>query len=347
MCNGNDLRDDPAPVSACTAPAFHAATPEPVPQGDGMSPLAALDEDVSIRAASAARPPLVLIVAEHEWSVLSLESILAPAGFAVLRAHSGRQALERATAAAPDIIFLEAVLPDLDGVQVCRALRSHPRIPASTPILMVHSGEVSRQQHLGALRAGAWDLVRFPLDAEELLLRVESFVKAKFDADRARTESLVDPSTGLYSLRGILQRAQEIGAQAARYQRPLACLVLSLPPEPDPEPLAGALDALAATLRGTNRLSDVVGRMSEHDFVILAPDTDAEGARRLAERLVDALGRGQAQVGCYAVPNFHDAAIEPIQMLVRASQALRASRSGETPATVRFFEQLAQSPPAN
>jgi PleD family two-component response regulator len=316
-----------------------------------MSPLTALDDDVNARAATSARPPLVLLVAEHEWSIMSLESILAPAGFAVLRAHSGRQALERATAAAPDIIFLEAVLPDMDGVQVCRALRAHPRIPASTPILMVHSGEVTRQQHLGALRAGAWDLVRLPLDAEELLLRVESFVKAKFDADRARTESLVDQSTGLYSLRGILQRAQEIGAQAARYRRPLACLVVSLPPQPppdpEPEPLASALETLAATLRGTNRLSDAVGRMSEHDFVILAPDTDADGARRLAERLLDALGRGHAQVGCYAVSNFHDAAIEPIQMLVRASQALRASRSGETPATVRFFEQLAQNPPVN
>ncbi len=71
--------------------------------------------------------PLVLIANDQEWSARSLESILAPNGYAVVRAYTGHQALERVRTSEPDLIILDAQMPDMHGFEVCRTLRSDPR----------------------------------------------------------------------------------------------------------------------------------------------------------------------------------------------------------------------------
>ncbi len=79
-------------------------------------------------------PPLVVIANGEELHTRTLESILGPHGFAVLRAYTGKQALDRCRSAHPDIIIVDSELPDMDGLAVCRALRDDPAISASTPI---------------------------------------------------------------------------------------------------------------------------------------------------------------------------------------------------------------------
>lgn len=292
-----------------------------------------------------ARPPVALVVSEHEWSTLSLESVLGPSGYAVLRAFNGRQALERVQTISPDVVFIDSRLPDMDGAQLCRVLRQHRTVSLSAPIILVTSEQVSRQQQLGALRAGAWEYIRLPMDAEQLLLRLESYLRAKFDADRAREDSLLDQSTGLYSMRGLLRRARELASEATRYGRPLACIVVSPDLERPAEEAAaaeeeslGIVEHLAAVFRATNRLSDAVGRLGPNEFVLLAPETDREGAKRLAERVRAAIqeinqqrseegGPIRVRIGCYAVEDFRDASIEPVELLTRATLALRHSQA--------------------
>jgi CheY-like chemotaxis protein len=80
--------------------------------------------------------PLVLIANDQEWSARSLESILGPNGFSVVRAYTGQQALERARSSQPDLIILDAQMPDMHGFDVCRALRSDPRFSGTTPIVI-------------------------------------------------------------------------------------------------------------------------------------------------------------------------------------------------------------------
>src|SRR5438105_5479222 len=63
----------------------------------------------------AGRQPIVLIASDQESSSRSLESILAPSGYTVLKAYTGAQTLERARAAQPDAIILDAILPDQDA----------------------------------------------------------------------------------------------------------------------------------------------------------------------------------------------------------------------------------------
>jgi two-component system cell cycle response regulator len=294
-------------------------------------------------------PPLVVIANSQEWHTRSLESILGPHGYAVLRAYTGRQAIERVLSAQPDIIIVDTDLPDIDGLEVCRTLRADTRISSSTPILVTSPGHPSRQKRLAALRAGAWEFLGATLDAEELPLRLDAYVRAKFDADRAREESLLDQITGLYNIRGIARRARELGSQAFRHHEPFACVVFAPlvdGAEGQEGELTAAVDRLAKALRDTGRVSDAIGRLGPTEFAVVAQGTDRQGAVRLAERLQLALAATNDEAGpgfrmCAgydAVDNYHDAPIEPSDMLVRATMAMRLSRSDAAGGWIRAFE---------
>lgn len=286
-----------------------------------------------------ARPPLTLIVNSQEWHSRSLESILGPHGHAVLRAYTGKQAIERAQSAHPDLIILDSDLPDRDGFDVCRELRADPSVGPATPIIMTSPGHPSRVKRLEALRAGAWDFIGSALDGEELPLRLEAFLSAKLEVERARDESLLDEITGLYNLRGLAKRARELGSQAFRAHEPFACVVLtpmlrdekgaSLPPET----ANAVVESLAQVLRETGRTSDAIGMLGPGEFAVVAQGTDSMGAERLAERLAQAAANTVSNpnirmaAGYDAVSNYHDAPIEPSDMLMRASMAMRLSRT--------------------
>src|ERR671918_2374882 len=171
--------------------------------------------------------PLVLIANDQEWSARSLESILGPHGYAVVRAYTGQQALERARTSHPDLIILDAQMPDMHGFEVCRMLRNDPRFSATTPIVITTSGPSGRTQRLEAYRAGAWEFLGQPLDGEALLLKLNTFLECKREVDGLREENLLDPGTGLYNMRGLSRRAREIGAEAFRRRDPIACVVFA------------------------------------------------------------------------------------------------------------------------
>jgi diguanylate cyclase (GGDEF)-like protein len=301
------------------------------------------------------RPPLVLIANDQEWSTRSLESILWPNGYAVLRAYTGRKALERSRSAQPDLIIIDTSLPDIDSLALCEALRTEAHVHDSTPIIMTAPVRPSRQQRLAALRAGAWEFLNYPLDAEELMLRLDGYMRAKFDADRAREDALLDEATGLYNIRGLERRARELGSHAFRNHWPLACVVVapdSLTADSEEaarERGAGTTDRITTLLKSVFRISDVIGRLGENEFAIIASGTDSRGAMQLAKRLAGAMerdgGTGSDQVrirvGYDAVADYHENPVELTDMLARATTALRLSRQGDEPdadSWIRPFE---------
>lgn len=290
------------------------------------------------------RPPLVLIANDQEWSARSLESILAPNGYAVLRAYTGHQALERARTARPDLVILDAQMPDLHGVDVCRQLRADPRFSATTPILITTAGPSGRAQRLEAYQAGAWEFFGQPLDGESLLLKLQTFLDAKLEADRFREDTLLDQRSGLYNMRGLSRRAREIGSEVFRRHQPLACVVFSADPSPDPESELG--DRISRMLCEQGRTSDAIGRLGEEEFAVIAPGTEASGVVLLLERLERALagvggnggGRLPLRAGYCAVPDFTTSAIDAVEMLLRATSTLRQLRAEGTVERIRAYE---------
>jgi diguanylate cyclase (GGDEF)-like protein len=309
------------------------------------------------------RPPLVLVANEQEWSARSLESILGPNGYAVLRAYTGRQAIELARTALPDVIIVDARMPDIDGLEVVATLRADPHFSPATPIIVTASAPVARAQRLAALRAGAWEFSNQPLDGEVLLLKLQSFVRAKHAMDRVRDDSLLDAVTGLYNLRGLARRAREIGAESARRREALACVALAadfggwnggVADGHIPETLASQLaEHLGAVCRRSGRASDAIGRLGPAEFAIMAPGTEAAGAVRIVERLsasVETLAitvegmerRMRLRAGYFAVPDFSAAAIDAVEMIFRATTALRQLREERVsgPTQLRAFDDV-------
>ncbi|NIM52044.1 MAG: response regulator [Gemmatimonadales bacterium] len=277
-------------------------------------------------------PVVVLIVDEQDSTARALDSVLSPEGFTVTRAYTAKHGLEQIRARPPDILIISRDLPDGSGVDLCRALATDEQLEADVPILVTGAGPPTRGQRLAALKAGAWDLIGFPIDAMELVRKLHNYVRAKSAADRMRRESLVDLATGLYSAHGLRRRAAELCALARRHRSPLACIVVApVRCEDDCEGMAAAVRTLAVALKDAGRRSDAIGRLGEVEFAILAPDTDADGATQLAERLRQAVITRQALArtsfkirgGYEVVSKIREAPSEAEQLVLRASQAMR------------------------
>jgi PleD family two-component response regulator len=302
---------------------------------------------------SQALTPLILLIDDQEWTSRSMESILRPRGHAVLKAYTGRQALDLVRTVSPDALIVDVNLPDINGVELVRQLRASDTIQSNTPVVMVTGGAVGRSERLEALAAGAWDVLTHPVDPQEFITRLETFIKAKQDADRIRDGGLTDPDTGFYNARGIVRRTEEIGADAVRFHRPLTCLAFgphSFGSEPsDAETLARTLsEHVVAALRSVTRVSDTIGCLSPGEFVVVAPGTDQSGAVRLADRVLEAVDReGQAgelgrdglhaiRAGFYAVGA--DDSTTPEDLLYRATAALRQAQADDGSFRVRGYE---------
>jgi diguanylate cyclase (GGDEF)-like protein len=301
-------------------------------------------------------PPLVLIANDQEWSARSLESILGPQGYAVVRAHTGRQAMDLAWRTRPDAVLLDSGMPDIGGVEVCRLLRRDARFSASTPIIITTAGPTARADRLEAYRAGAWEYVSEPVDTDALLLKLENFITSKRELDQCHDDSLLDRETGLYNVRGLTRRAQELGADASRRQAPLACVAVSAVPNgadasPGSEAAHRVAEHLGELFRRTARVSDVIGHLGRSEFGIIAPSTAASGVVRLVERIqaiveaapltTDAGTRVlHVRAGYAAAPNFAESSVDAVELLLRAATALRHVKGSETPASITAFEDV-------
>jgi two-component system cell cycle response regulator len=211
-----------------------------------------------------------------------------------------------------------------------------------------------RSQRLEAYNSGAWLFCSQPLDVEALILQLRTFIQARREADRLREHSLVDDQTGLYSFRGLAQRAREMGADAFRRQTPLACVVIAPSQSAsDDGPTGGRATRLveyfAELYRKCGRLSDAVGRLGPLEFAVIAPSTSPAGAVRLAERLRSVVESTpllvedepydvDIRVGYCAVMNFAESPVDAVEMLLRATTALHHAR--ENGDAIKSFDQV-------
>jgi len=303
--------------------------------------------------------PLTLLVDDQEWTSRSIESILRPKGHVVLKAFTGQQAIDLVGKVSPDAVLVDVDLPDIDVGDFLRRLKASPTIHPTTPILAISGSAVGRAQRLEILGAGAWDILTHPVDANELILRLDTFVRVKQEADRVRDEGLTDPGTGLYNVRGLLRRTKEISADASRFERPLTCVAFGATgsdeaseEEPGREAREEAISGpLSDALRRITRISDTIGQLGPNEFIVVAPGTDEKGAVRLADRVLEALDAGtdsevsmaeahellrRLRAGLYTV-DMEDPA-SPEDLLLRATMALRRAQAENDSFRVRAYE---------
>ena len=126
--------------------------------------------------------PLVLVVDDEPANRALLEKLLKHHGYEVTQADDGVAALEAVEARAPDLVCLDVMMPRLDGLGVCRALREEPR-HAGLPILLLTA--LNRpEDRVRGLEAGANDFLSKPFDEAEMAARVASLLRTKALQDR-------------------------------------------------------------------------------------------------------------------------------------------------------------------
>jgi two-component system, OmpR family, KDP operon response regulator KdpE len=116
--------------------------------------------------------PRVLVCDDEPHIVRALKIVLREAGFEALPAENAAQALQVATLQRPDAAIIDLVLPDGDGVEVCRSLREWTSIP-----ILVLSAVGEEESKVRALEAGADDYVTKPFSPRELVARLRAVLR--------------------------------------------------------------------------------------------------------------------------------------------------------------------------
>jgi len=270
--------------------------------------------------------PVVLLASRDEVFARSLETVLTPAGYSVLRAYTARSARDQTRRTRPDAVVLATDLEDPTGLELCRELRADSAVSASTPIVLTEPGTATRQSRLDALRAGADQLWSQPMDTEEFALRLAVGVRAKRDADAARAGALVDPRSAFWNERGLMRGAEEVLAQMARARAPLTIAVLD-PIWPAARADWDLGDRIAGALRASARHADAVGRLGPARFAVIAPRTSPANAAPLGHRLLEGVRKVVPTAGealRLGLASIEDSAIAPpvAELLARAVAAL-------------------------
>ena len=119
-----------------------------------------------------------ILIVEDEKDIADLIAYhLKQSGFSALSAMDGASGLERARKEKPSLIILDLMLPEMDGKDVCRALKSNP-LTRSIPVLIL-TAKAEEMDRVVGLELGADDYVTKPFSPRELVLRVKAILRRK------------------------------------------------------------------------------------------------------------------------------------------------------------------------
>jgi diguanylate cyclase (GGDEF)-like protein len=299
---------------------------------------------------------LALIGCNDEWMCRSLETVFAERKYEVTRTGNGKQALKLARKGNYDVLVLDERLDGLTGVEICVALRDDPLFDHATPSVIISGAHSTLPGRTAAYAAGAWEYCHLPIDFDALFLKLGTFLRARKELAASQSTSMMDPASGLYTAFGLHQLAEQLEARAVRKHEPFACLAFSSQPVDSQSSQRGAngtgdsaFSEIAHVLREQARRSDVIAKTGDTQLAILAPDTDAEGARLLVARLqreLEAASKNarlgssfRMRAGYCAVSDLAAANVDLNELVHRAESALaQVGSPGQGEAVVSFDE---------
>jgi diguanylate cyclase (GGDEF)-like protein len=252
----------------------------------------------------------VLVVDDDRSMRALLESMLVAAGHHVVSASNGVEALILIEKERPQLIVTDWLMPQMDGIALCRELRSKPE-NRSIYVIIITMQE-SSDKLVEAFEAGADDYLNKPITPKVFFARLRAGQRVvqlqeelafdreqlmRFSAElsaaneRLQGQALSDALTGLPNRRFAMERLEQEWALTKRGDRALSCLMVDVDHFKSINDRYGhqvgddALKLVADTLRRAARTQDVVCRYGGEEFLVICPDTDAQAAVLCAERL--------------------------------------------------------------
>jgi two-component system cell cycle response regulator len=241
--------------------------------------------------------PIVVLLVEDSAAIRALvRRMLVAGGHTVVEAAGGAAALAVCREQQPDVMLLDVEMPEMSGWDVLAAMKADPDL-RDVPVVFL-TGRSDTTDMVDGLRLGAHDYLRKPCEPTELLARVQAAARVKRLQDelRQRNEDLdrisrTDALTGLRNRRHVEEYLVKLTSLARRNAEPIAVLVIdidhfkSVNDRHGHEAGDAVLREVAGRMLGSVRLEDMVGRWGGEEFLVVLPNTAAEGAAELAERL--------------------------------------------------------------
>ncbi len=132
------------------------------------------------------KPITILLVDDKDWTRYTVSRLLQSERYVVREAPTGADALKLA-AQKPDLIILDVNLPDLDGYEVCRRIKSDPAT-ASIPVLHLSATFVESESRSTGLEGGADGYLTYPVESRELVAHVEALLRTRKAERTARDQ---------------------------------------------------------------------------------------------------------------------------------------------------------------
>jgi two-component system cell cycle response regulator len=239
----------------------------------------------------------ILLVEDEPVTAALLEKALSKAGHRVTVAQNGREALELLKQRFYPFVLTDWEMPELNGLDLCRAIRNSSN--NSYCYIVILTAKEAREDIVAGLEAGADDFLTKSPSHGELLARVKagmrilrlerSLIKAK---EEIRSLSITDSLTGCYNRAYIEEHLPKELERAKRYRRNLSVLFCDLDHFKQVNDSFGhqrgdcVLRELVQCINGSIRQHmDWLARYGGEEFLIVAPETDVQGASHMAERI--------------------------------------------------------------
>ncbi len=286
--------------------------------------------------------PTVLVVDDEPLNVRILAGVLKD-GYRVVTAGSGREALELASSERPDLVLLDAMMPGLDGYEVCRRLKEDRRTRA-IPVVFLTARDDEGGETRG-FEIGGIDCIAKPMSPPVVLARVRNQVELSRYRERLDALSWQDGLTGIANRRRFDAYLDHEWQRARRAGTRLAVLLADVdwlrPFNDRYGHLAGdeCLRSLAGALAGSlSRATDLLARYGGEEFACVLPETHTDGAVAVAARFREAVAGcaiehvagvapGRVSVSIGVAGTVPRKGVEPGDLLDAAERSLEAAKA--------------------
>ena len=231
----------------------------------------------------------VLIVDDSPTNIHALYAILSTE-HEVLFATNGEEALELAARERPDLVLLDVIMPGLNGYQVLMALKQDPATAHIPVIFVTAMGDI--EDEAKGLGLGAIDYIIKPFSPGIVRIRVNNQLELKRHRDLLKELSNRDGLTGIANRRAFDEKLAQEWQRGMRSESPLALVMVDVDHFKafnDHYGHGDGDDCLRRVARALTvvpmRAADMVARLGGEEFGCILPDTDIEGARKVAEEM--------------------------------------------------------------
>lgn len=241
----------------------------------------------------------ILVVDDQPVNIQIIHQILS-AEYQIFMATSGAQAIQLCLSNPPDLILLDVMMPELDGLETCRLLKKQDGL-ASVPVVFV-TGLQSQDEENECWDAGCSDFLIKPVNPVTLKNRVRAQLRLKLQNDLLQRLAFSDALTGLYNRRYANEFFENQNAVCQRASMPLVVLMIDIDFFKTYNDSYGHLKGdeclivVAQQLKTKlKRSSDLVARYGGEEFICILPGISLAEADILAQSLVDSVAALQLE----------------------------------------------------